>query len=373
MVWERSISKISVIPLSACIFSAGLVLVAIGQVHKTRSDRDNKCCTKVTAPVSSITQSSIPSEDYSAGVAIDRDLRSIIVYAHFADDVRKAYNIEEGWVRSRDGGNTWRACASPLVSLDFDEWGCTPGNPLVRYRTAIDHSRGRDRAVIERSKDGGVNWEKRKAKLGESSEVLDIFYFAAYHPRDPNVIYIESFGHGCNGIYVSKDGGDTFSLLIANGGLPFAISGSDPNTMYAAIFVGGLAKSTQGGIAWNLIRQNDVIRYFNATEAERTRRSGPREEDLWPNEIRSIAVDPADSQTAYILTAAGIFKLLDGGEKLCFMNLGFKRSSSIRSLVVDPQNRMNLFAGTVAGLFRSRNGGCSWERIDIVSKLVICS
>ncbi|MCB0106549.1 MAG: glycosyl hydrolase, partial [Caldilineaceae bacterium] len=102
-----------------------------------------------------------------------------------------------------------------------------PKNPDIVYVAALGHAFGtNEERGIYRTTDGGKNWERilyKSAKAGAADLTFD--------PNNPNVIYASlwechrnfwelSSGGPDSGIYKSTDGGDTWTEITRNKGLP---------------------------------------------------------------------------------------------------------------------------------------------------------
>src|SRR6266851_940240 len=88
-----------------------------------------------------------------------------------------------------------------------------------------------------------------------------------FHPHDPQVMFLGTEG---SEVYTSNDDGETWHYLstivnpdavqmaFATRILGLALEPPNPNRMYAALEVGGAARSADGGKSWELVN-----RYFN--------------------------------------------------------------------------------------------------------------
>jgi photosystem II stability/assembly factor-like uncharacterized protein len=142
-------------------------------------------------------------------------------------------------------------------------------DPNLVYVAAFGDPYGQnpERGVF-RSTDGGQNWQKilyRDEKTGAIDLAID--------PNDPRVLYaslweafrtsysLSSGGPG-SGFFKSTDGGDHWTELTHNPGVPDGIIGkitiavsADPNRLYALIEAldGGLFRSDDAGATWSLV------------------------------------------------------------------------------------------------------------------------
>ena len=127
------------------------------------------------------------------------------------------------------------------------------------------------------------------------------YWAAAFHPTREGVLFLAG---DVNGVYKSEDHGKNFRMvnkgLLDYGVYGLAVDPSTPDTVYAAT-VSGLCKSTDAGETW---------RALGKVGDQRKHLSGQRGKS-----IRSIAVDPSNSNNVYVASPfGGIYKSSDGGE-----------------------------------------------------------
>ncbi len=125
-----------------------------------------------------------------------------------------------------------------------------------------------------------------------------------------------------------------------------AVDWSNSNVIYAGAFMGGLFKSTNGGITWDTLL-SDV----NA---------------------RNIVFDPQDPKVIYAtlgISVPSVVKSIDGGTNWIKADSGIQVGFGVgaSALAVDPDHPDTLYVGTSGGggaagnLYRSTDGGRSWS------------
>ncbi len=174
----------------------------------------------------------------------------------------------------------------------------------------------------------------------------------AVDPNDPNTIFAGTYGAG---IYISRDGGETWE--VSNEGLgkgtvgQIAVHPRDSNIMYAALFdQGGVYKSTDGGRTWTAANRGiDLDQAWNWTGL--------------------IYLDPSNSDQLYFTdTTSGLYRSKDGGASWSRQS---RECPSVTGLVIDPANSDHLYAASVehpnsachAGVYESRDAGRTWKRL----------
>jgi len=136
-----------------------------------------------------------------------------------------------------------------------------------------------------------------------------------------------------------------------------AVHPTDSGIAYAAMASGGVFKTTNGGVDWNPIFDNEAAISCGA-----------------------VAVDPGHPETVWVGTGEanagsysffglGIYKSDNGG--LSWQNKGLAEGRYIARIAVDPTDSDKVFAavtgklfgsGPDRGVYRTTNGGDNWER-----------
>jgi photosystem II stability/assembly factor-like uncharacterized protein len=142
----------------------------------------------------------------------------------------------------------------------------------------------------------------------------------------------------------------------------------DVSTMYVAGAVGGIFKTTNGGVTWKAIFDNQNVASIGA-----------------------IAIAPTDPNVLYVGTGEGnprndasigdgVYKSIDAGEH--WVNVGLPDSEKIARLVVDPRNADVVYACALGrewgpneerGLFKTADGGKTWKKVLYKNDLTGCS
>ena len=192
-------------------------------------------------------------------------------------------------------------------------------------------------------------------------------------PGDPLVVYA---GHSSGGLYVSRDGAQTFASIFAAGTSTaigaFAIAPSNPRALYVG---------TGEGFPRNTASAGDGI--FTSTNAGKSWRfSGLRD----AGSFARIAVSPRDPRL--VLAAAlgpewspggerGLYRSVDGGahwRRVLYRNA----TTGASDVAFDPRDPRVVYAGTYdflrrpwnlrsggtgSGLFKSTDAGATWRRL----------
>ena len=184
-------------------------------------------------------------------------------------DIRGNIIQGDGAYKSTDGGKTWAHIGltetQVIAKIRID-----PANPDLVYVAAFGHhaAPNPERGVY-RSKDGGKTWDKilfRDDKTGADEIVID--------PNNPRVLYVAlwqasrnswemSSGGPGSGIFKSTDGGDRWTEISRNPGLPRAVLGkiglsvsaASSKREYAQIEAvdGGFFMSDAAGANWTKV------------------------------------------------------------------------------------------------------------------------
>jgi photosystem II stability/assembly factor-like uncharacterized protein len=216
--------------------------------------------------------------DYSSvgAVAVSPSNPDVVYIGTGEADIRGNIIQGGGAYRSSDAGKTWTHIGLTETQV-IAKIRVHPTNPDLVYAAAFGHhaAPNPERGVY-RSKDGGKTWDKilfRNDKTGANELVLD--------PKNPQVIYaalweasrnafeMSSGGPG-SGIFKSTDGGDHWTEISRNPGLPkgvlgkigFSVSGADSSRLYAQIEAedGGFFVSDDAGANWKKVNERRDLR-----------------------------------------------------------------------------------------------------------------
>ncbi|HSE51001.1 MAG TPA: hypothetical protein VLB00_02370 [Gemmatimonadales bacterium] len=282
--------------------------------------------------------------------------------------IRSHISVGQGVYKSTDAGATWK-----LMGLEktgrIPRTIVHPSNPDIVYVCALGHSYGdQPERGVYRTTDGGLTWT-RTLFVDEKTGCSDL----AMDPSNPRTLFagmwqfeIHTWGRRSggpgSGLFVSRDGGATWTRLAGNG-LPaspvgkvaVAIARSNPQRVYAAIETGDgipwegqptgtgqLWRSEDGGARWALInRDRNVMgraHYYSR-----------------------FAVSPADEDELYFLTAS-YSKSIDGGATLQVQGGGRAPGGDHHDIWIDPTNPDRMIVAHDQGLSISENRGRTWFR-----------
>ena len=272
------------------------------------------------------------------------------------------YIGEGGMLRRADGEAQWTDVTKGL-----------PDNPQVRALAIRSDDpkivfAGTDKGVF-RSNDRGENWEALE-DAGAGKEVWSLII----HPDNPDVIFA---GYEPCSISRSQDGGATWEMMdtsqvvyphittymqpTGKRVIGMAIDPSNTKEMYAAIEVGGLLASRDGGESWVSVIDGPYIK--NNTL-----------------DLHQVQVSGAAPGTVHIATQTAMFRSRDKGVRWEHVQVEemFPGGSYCRDLLVAPNDPKTIYLAAGAGggaappdtvqegaLFRSRDVGETWDRLDL--------
>lgn len=281
-----------------------------------------------------------------------------IVYVGMGETQLRGNVIQgDGVYKTTDGGRTWTHMGLEKT-MAIGRIRVHPQNPDIVYVAALGdpYKSTPDRGVYK-STDGGKTWTRvlfRDEKTGAVDLVLD--------PKSPDTIYaglwevfrtphsLSSGGPG-SGLFKSTDGGNTWTELTKNPGLPkplwgkvgITVSGADSNRLYALIEAaeGGLFASDDAGATWRLVNDDRNIRQraFYYTR---------------------VYADPQAKDTVYVLNVA-FYRSTDGGRTLRTIRTPH---SDNHDLWIAPNDPRRLAQANDGGANISFNGGESWTDQD---------
>ncbi|UCE69959.1 MAG: glycosyl hydrolase [Flavobacteriaceae bacterium] len=295
----------------------------------------------------------------SVGAVAVAESNPDVVYIGMGEvQLRGSITQGDGVYKSTDAGKTWE-------HLGLEETQAVaririhPTNPDLVYVAALGHPYGEneERGVF-RSRDGGATWEKIlyvSPKAGAVDLIID--------RNNPEVLYASTWevyrkawkmwgGGGDSKLWKSTDGGNTWTDLTGNPGMPegpigkigVTVSPANSNRVWAIVEAneGGVFRSDDGGKTWTKTNSERKLRqrafYYSR-----------------------IYADPKDENTVYCLNT-GFYKSTDGGET--FDTTIQVPHGDNHDLWIDPNDPQRMINSNDGGGNVSINGGKTWTEQD---------
>ena len=268
-----------------------------------------------------------------------------------------------------DDGTSWQIESQALQDWKVPKLAVSPSRP----GTVFAGTRGDGVWVSE---DFGKSWKKPCYGKPGPGKVRCV----TVDPREPNTLYA---GTEPIDLFVSRDVGKSWERLESVWSIPYVASVDYPvstvephvrditidpknsNTIYAALQVGYMLKSTDGGASWKLLNRG--------LDAD----------------VHTIVIDPRNTNSLFIATGGhdyrkgqapgrALYKSQDGGESWAPTAMDFPHEYSV-PLVMHPQNPDVLYSAIAKGqpgqwrkrptgaeslMIRSQDGGTSWQPLD---------
>ncbi|HET8627687.1 MAG TPA: glycosyl hydrolase [Thermomicrobiales bacterium] len=280
-----------------------------------------------------------------------------VVYAGMGESCIRGNVVPgDGVYRSDDGGRTWRH-RGLADTRHIARVRVHPADPDLVYVAAFGHAFGPhpDRGIF-RSRDGGDTWEKvlyRNEDTGAADLAMDatnprVLYAALWEAR--RYPWLLSSGGEGSGIFKTTDGGDTWTELTDNPGLPgglkgrigVAVSPARPERVWALIEAaeGGLFRSDDGGATWRRLTDMPELRQR-------------------PWYYMHIFADPQDADTVYVLNLQ-MWRSRDGGQT--FVAIPTPHGDN-HDLWIDPRNPRRMAQGNDGGACVSLDGAVTWSSV----------
>jgi photosystem II stability/assembly factor-like uncharacterized protein len=265
----------------------------------------------------------------------------------------------DGVYRSRDGGEIWQHVGFG-ESHGISKIRIHPTNPDVVFVASFGkYGAPSEQRGVFKSSDGGDTWNRvlyRNDETGAIDIVIDqnnpdVLYAALWEAYRKE--YQMSSGGPGSGMFKSTDGGETWTEMTRNPGMPqsglvgrigLAVSPANSDRVYALFENddGGLFSSDDAGATWTLVNDARAIRQraFYYTH---------------------VFADPMDEDVVYMQNTS-FFRSDDGGETYETINNG--THGDFHDLWIDPDDPTHLVVGNDGGGAVSTNTGESWTQQD---------
>ncbi|MDC6405348.1 MULTISPECIES: WD40/YVTN/BNR-like repeat-containing protein [Maribacter] len=286
-------------------------------------------------------------------VAVAESDPNIIYVGEGEQTLRGNVSSGHGMWKSLDAGETWK-----FIGLEGSEHIARirihPTNPDIVYVAALGNLwKPNETRGVYRTLDGGVNWEKIlyiSDKAGAGDLIMD--------PNNPRILYATTWEMKRNGyrmdsggpdskMYKSIDGGDSWTDISTNSGLPgfpwgivgITLSPVDSKRVWALIEAkeGGLFRSDDGGKTWDKINENRALR-----------------QRAWY--YTRIYADTQNVDKLYVMNVSyGVST--DGGKTFTLKNAPH---GDHHDLWIDPNNNLRMAIADDGGAQISNDGGNNW-------------
>lgn len=273
-------------------------------------------------------------------------------------DMRSDIAHGNGLYKSTDDGAHW----SFIGLADSRQIGrivVDPRNPDRVFVAALGHAYGpNDERGVFRSDDGGAHWSKVLFLNADTGAIdlafkpgqPDTIYAALWQTRRPPwSVYPPSSGPS-SGLYVSRDGGTTWSHVEGNGfpahpgRIGIAASPAAPARVYALVDAqggeGGLYRSDDDGRHWTQVSSDQRI----------TQRG-------WY--FTRLTVDPTDADRVYVMDTV-VLSSADGGAHFVALK-GDPTGDDFHALWIDPSDPARRILGSDQGAQVTLDGGRTWS------------
>jgi photosystem II stability/assembly factor-like uncharacterized protein len=303
-----------------------------------------------------ISDGTLPSASPSVGAIAVAPSDPKILYAGMGEsDIRTDVIPGDGIFKSTDAGKTWQymglADTHSISNIVVD-----PKNADIVYASSMGHvfKANPERGVFK-STDGGKTWKKILFVNDETGAINLVM-----EPQDPQTLYaamwqavrtpwsLSSGGPG-SGIYKTTDGGDHWTNITRNEGLPqgllgrigIGVTAANENVVYAIMQAkgGGVFRSNDAGKSWTRVNKEWKLRqrafYYMC-----------------------IFVDPQNPDTVYVPEVDALWVSHDGAKT--FKKLKTPHGDN-HALWINPDNPDILLEGNDGGATVSTDGGKTWS------------
>jgi photosystem II stability/assembly factor-like uncharacterized protein len=263
----------------------------------------------------------------AAGGAWDHVLAehdSNTVFVHPTEPALVFAGTHDGVYRSTDHGKTFRRANFPDKGMQIWSFLVDAGNPQLIYA-------GGSPIAVYRSEDAGESWKRLP---------------------DPNIQSRCVMPFACRVMRMAQHPGK-------------------PGTIFAALEVGGVMRTTDGGESWKDC-SDDLVRLAKQPHLKSKIASDTADEGMLDG--HAIAISVADPDAVILAVRMGLFRTSNGGESWQDMEVGrFSPTTYGRDIQVsraDPNTLYSALSVAAASkdgaVYRSTDKGASWHRFDKV-------
>ena len=260
----------------------------------------------------------------------------------------------DGVYRSEDAGRTWRYCGLP-ESHHIGRLLIDPRNDRLLFCAALGHLYGENsERGVYRSRDGGETWDLVLRRDGATG-AIDL----CFDPSNPRTLFaslwqvrrspwtLSSGGPG-SGLFVSHDGGDSWTELSQRPGFPTGIKGR----IGVAVAPGGR------GRVWAIVESEVSGLYRSDDLGEHWMLVSDRPDlTLRPFYYMHVIAHPTDPETVHVMNMRA-YRSVDSGRTFTTLSLDHGDEHGLWISSSDPRR---MILGNDGGAVVSTDGGLTWS------------
>jgi len=206
-------------------------------------------------------------------------------------------------------------------------------------------------------------WDQRvNQQTGEFPTTNSAIEYEKYL-KDRNALNKTAYSESWTNLGTNSSGGGYAGIGRIN---CVAFHPTDANTFWVGSPSGGIWKTTNGGVSWTILNNNETVLGVSDIAVDNTN----------PN-ILYIATGDRDGGSLWSLgggqnndnNSIGVLKSTDGGATWNTTGFSYAASSikKIYRLLIHPTNNQILLASTSDGIYKTTDGGTNWTLKSIVS------
>lgn len=243
----------------------------------------------------------------------------------FAAGESVTYNGNGVIIKTTDAGNTWQA-----MWTDTEQHGIEAMSFPNLYTGYVGGWNG----YFAKTFDGGYTWEEQNP-AGDD----DVYFYTAIKFKDyDNGIVAAQLSEGM-AIYVTADGGATWSVATGLEGIPSEIEYVSGDTYFITTYGGQVQKSTDNGLSWSTVFSTSGGSFLTG-------------------------INFYDENTGYVMgesEGAGVYKTTDGGNSWTAVDVFGTTGGYAIWRDIDWVSADHLFiTGTPDMIYESQDAGNTW-------------
>jgi photosystem II stability/assembly factor-like uncharacterized protein len=249
--------------------------------------------------------------------------------------------VDHGVFVSRDGAETWQALDFPPKKVYGLAARSADGQ--IIYAAGVWQKRGK----IYKTADGGKNWEEIYTEPADGTVVTAL----AASFSNPDLVFA---GTSDGAIFKTSDGGKSWvNLARADEAVTnIAFGSSSGEIAYFLVFEKTILRTKDGGLSFEDLSEKMKGENFFGS-----------------HRVYSLAADPLKPGGIYAGAEKKLMRSFDFGDSWQEINiLESSKEFPIRSIAINPQNSNEIIYSSAQALYKSVDGGAQWTTTQLDTK-----